>query len=106
MTVKVSAIVEGDGEVHALPILLRRIAQWLTPECPVQILMPIRKALAPVIAFLQFVALNHGAHGAVQNQNPLLYRLLESLKSLCAWGIGYHDCRFPSCYEAGNLNML
>ena len=42
MTVKVSAIVEGDGEVHALPILLRRIAQWLTPECPVQILMPIR----------------------------------------------------------------
>jgi hypothetical protein len=40
--VKVCAIVEGDGEVHALPILLRRLAQWLTPECPVQILPPIR----------------------------------------------------------------
>jgi Domain of unknown function (DUF4276) len=42
VTIKVSAIVEGDGEVHALPILLRRIAQWRTPECPVQILPPIR----------------------------------------------------------------
>ncbi|WP_338416813.1 DUF4276 family protein [uncultured Sphaerotilus sp.] len=42
MTVKVSAIVEGDGEVLALPILLRRIWQWQTPDCPVQILTPIR----------------------------------------------------------------
>lgn len=42
MTIKVSAIVEGDGEVLALPILLRRIAQWQTPDCPAQILPPIR----------------------------------------------------------------
>ncbi len=42
MIVKISAIVEGDGEVLALPILLRRIARWKTPECAVQILTPIR----------------------------------------------------------------
>lgn len=42
MTIKVSCIVEGDGEVLALPILLRRIGLWKTPECPVQILTPIR----------------------------------------------------------------
>jgi hypothetical protein len=38
----VVAIVEGDGEVAALPVLLRRIGQWQTPETFVQISPPIR----------------------------------------------------------------
>lgn len=39
---KVSAIVEGDGEVAALPILLRRLQQWQTPESFTEVLTPIR----------------------------------------------------------------
>lgn len=38
----VVSIVEGDGEVAALPILLRRIAEWLSPKSMVQIPEPIR----------------------------------------------------------------
>jgi len=41
MTVIVS-IVEGDGEVTALPILLRRIGAWLSPEMQVEVKLPIR----------------------------------------------------------------
>jgi len=40
---KVSAIVEGDGEVAAFPILLRRLRDWLTPDnYMVDITKPIR----------------------------------------------------------------
>jgi len=38
----VAAIVEGDGEVAAVPILLRRLAQWLTPGVQFSVLPPIR----------------------------------------------------------------
>lgn len=39
----VAAIVEGDGEVSALPILLRRLGLWLTPNATLpNILTPIR----------------------------------------------------------------
>lgn len=38
----VAAIVEGDGEVAALPVLLRRIALWRTPNSDVRVLPPIR----------------------------------------------------------------
>ncbi len=38
----VAVIVEGDGEVAALPVLLRRIGEWQTPDCFVQVLPPIR----------------------------------------------------------------
>lgn len=38
----IASIVEGDGEVAALPVLLRRLAQWRTPEVPVNVLPPIR----------------------------------------------------------------
>lgn len=39
----VATIVEGDGEVAALPVLLRRLATWLTPDLPApRILTPIR----------------------------------------------------------------
>lgn len=39
---QVACIVEGDGEVSALPLLLRRINEWQTPEQPTLILPPIR----------------------------------------------------------------
>ncbi|BBL60525.1 hypothetical protein MKFW12EY_41380 [Methylomonas koyamae] len=40
--INVTAIVEGDGEVIALPILLRRLNQWLTPDIHVDVGYPIR----------------------------------------------------------------
>jgi len=39
---KVATIVEGDGDVAALPVLLRRIAEWRTPQAAVRVLPPIR----------------------------------------------------------------
>ena len=39
---RVAAIVEGDGEVQALPVLLRRFRAWLTPDASVEVLAPIR----------------------------------------------------------------
>lgn len=41
MTV-VASIVEGDGEVAALPVLLRRLAAWRCPDEYVDVLTPIR----------------------------------------------------------------
>lgn len=41
---RVAAIVEGDGEVAALPVLLRRLAQWRTPELYVEVPPLIRVA--------------------------------------------------------------
>jgi hypothetical protein len=40
--INVACIVEGDGEVAALPVLLRRICEWQTPEFPARIQTPIR----------------------------------------------------------------
>jgi hypothetical protein len=39
---RVVSIVEGDGEVTALPVLLRRIAAELRPESEVEVTPPIR----------------------------------------------------------------
>ena len=39
---KVISIVEGDGEVQAVPVLLRRVAQWRTPDRVVEVAPPIR----------------------------------------------------------------
>ncbi len=38
----VASIVEGDGEVAALPVLLRRLSQWRGPAGYVDVLPPIR----------------------------------------------------------------
>jgi hypothetical protein len=38
----ITSIVEGDGEVAALPILLRRLSEWLTPGAEPHISHPIR----------------------------------------------------------------
>lgn len=42
MTLTVSTIVEGHGEVQALPLLLRRIGQWLNPDVYIDVPAPIR----------------------------------------------------------------
>lgn len=39
---RISSIVEGHGEVQALPVLLRRIASWRCPERYVDVQSPIR----------------------------------------------------------------
>lgn len=39
---RVVTIVEGDGEVSALPILLRRLGQWRSPEKALDVPYPIR----------------------------------------------------------------
>nr|VFJ93615.1 MAG: protein of unknown function (DUF4276) [Candidatus Kentron sp. H]VFJ94053.1 MAG: protein of unknown function (DUF4276) [Candidatus Kentron sp. H]VFK01256.1 MAG: protein of unknown function (DUF4276) [Candidatus Kentron sp. H] len=40
--IPVAAIVEGHGEVKALPVLLRRMGPWLSPQCQFSALHPIR----------------------------------------------------------------
>lgn len=40
--ISVASIVEGDGEVAALPVLLRRVCDWRTPGASVALLPPIR----------------------------------------------------------------
>jgi hypothetical protein len=39
---RVASIVEGDGEVAALPVVLRRLGEWKTPATYVEVLPPIR----------------------------------------------------------------
>lgn len=42
MTVKVGCIVEGEGDVAAVPLLIRRIAAELYPELAIDTPRPIR----------------------------------------------------------------
>ncbi len=49
MTVQIGCIVEGHGEVAAVPILIRRIAESLYPELGIDMPHPIRVSRAKVI---------------------------------------------------------
>jgi len=40
--VNIAAIVEGHGEVEAVPILIRRIAQFIKPDFIMNVLPPLR----------------------------------------------------------------
>ncbi|MDO8414463.1 MAG: DUF4276 family protein [Gallionellaceae bacterium] len=40
--IAIATIVEGDGEVAALPVLLRRMGEWLSPGIGVNLSPPIR----------------------------------------------------------------
>ena len=64
---KVVSIVEGDGEVAALPILLRRIGEWRTPGNYVDVATPIRvsrdRFLNREDQFKQFLLLAAGKCG-------------------------------------------
>ena len=46
---KLGLVVEGHGEVAAVPILLRRIAGDLDPSVPLEILHPIRRPRASLV---------------------------------------------------------
>ena len=65
------AIVEGDGEVQAVPVLLRRIAQEVVPANPPRILKPIRVHRSRVIkqgvleAYVGLAAQRAGSGGGV-----------------------------------------
>lgn len=50
MSFQLVSIVEGDGEVQALPVLLRGIAAWLAPERRISVPRPIQ---TPRDRFLQ-----------------------------------------------------
>ena len=39
---KIAAIVEGDGEVEAVPLLIRRIGQEIFPLSTTEVVRPIR----------------------------------------------------------------
>lgn len=39
---KVATIVEGDGEVAAVRVLLPRLAEWRSPQAEIEVLQPIR----------------------------------------------------------------
>ena len=40
--ISISAIVEGDGEIEAFPVLLRRLLRWRKPDVQINVLRPIR----------------------------------------------------------------
>jgi len=42
MTIRLACVVEGHGEVQAVPVLIRRVAQVLDPALALQIIPPIR----------------------------------------------------------------
>lgn len=63
----IAAIVEGHGEVAALPILLRRLSEWITPEVHVNVPTPIRvhrnRFLNRDVEFSRMLALAAGKCG-------------------------------------------
>ena len=71
------------------------------------ITMPVGKALAAKILFFQLVSLNHGSHGAIEQQNARLSSAYESFKtgmafqglgSCIEWHMGFWPCIF-SMYQ-------
>ena len=71
MIVKIGCIVEGHGEVEAVPILIRRVAESLYPELLVDTLRPIRVSRSKVIQegelerAVEFAARKIGGQGAI-----------------------------------------
>ncbi|MDE0424330.1 DUF4276 family protein [Candidatus Poribacteria bacterium] len=71
MTVKIGCIVEGESEIAAVPLLIRRIAADLYPELPIVVPPPIRRPRNKVIKenelerAVEFVARQIGGQGAI-----------------------------------------
>ena len=71
MTVQIGCIVEGHGEVEAVPILIRRVASNLYPALPIGRLHPIRVSRSKVIQegelerAVEFAARKIGGRGAI-----------------------------------------
>ena len=64
-------IVEGDGEVQAFPVLLRRLASAIAPERAVDVTRPIRVHRSKVVKveelerYVELATQQHGGEGAV-----------------------------------------
>ena len=71
MTIQIGCIVEGHGEVEAVPLLIRRIAADLYPELGVIIPRPIRIAKNKLLQangleqWVEIVSVRIGAQGAI-----------------------------------------
>ncbi len=71
MTVQIGCIVEGHGEVEAVPILIRRVAASLYPELSLVIPHPIRVSRSKVVKegelerVVELAARNIGGEGAI-----------------------------------------
>ena len=71
MTVQISCIVEGHGEMEAAPILIRRIAENLYPELEIRTPHPIRVSRDKVVKAgelerrVEFAARKIGGQGAI-----------------------------------------
>lgn len=66
----ISCIVEGHGEIEALPVLLRRIAAWKNPDLNVKINRPARLPRGKILKLerdferhLRLAAATSGPHG-------------------------------------------
>ena len=65
----IASIVEGHGEVEALPILLRRIAKVVLPDSRISVPRPIRVKRQRVVKpgelewYVQLAAVRAGAYG-------------------------------------------
>lgn len=71
MIATVACIVEGHGEVKAVPVLVRRIAAMIDPALPVQVLPPLRVPRYRLVKegelerSVELAARKTGGHGAV-----------------------------------------
>ncbi|MCY4554558.1 MAG: DUF4276 family protein [Candidatus Poribacteria bacterium] len=71
MTIQIGCIVEGHGEVEAVPLLIRRVAANLYPELEVIIPRPIRIAKNKLLQangleqWVEIVSVRIGAQGAI-----------------------------------------
>lgn len=71
MTFKIGCIVEGDGEVKAVPVLIRRIAWDLNPEITIIVETPIRAPRYQVVkdgeleSRIELAAQKIGGQGAI-----------------------------------------
>lgn len=54
-----------------------RLSQHQQIVIAFNIAVPVSKALATIIALFEFMALDHGAHGTVENQNLLFQGIGE-----------------------------
>ena len=67
----IASIVEGHGEVAALPVLLRRVAQAVAPSTPILVPRPIRVKRKRVVKpgelerYVQLAAVHTGTEGAI-----------------------------------------
>jgi hypothetical protein len=61
----------------ATVVALKVLVSMMSAPASLEIDVPVRETLATIIRLLQLVGLDHGAHGAIQNQDAFGEQLLE-----------------------------